>query len=90
MVGQRGKASKWNINQTIYYAESVAAQTHLAQPLTNCQLMIERVNSPFIYVYFNEILYSFCKDQHTALTLARHNGHLELSKLLEEYSRRGW
>ena len=87
MVGQRGKASKWNINQTIYSSESVAAQTHLAQPLTNCQLMIERVNSPFIYVC---LYYSFCKDQHTALTLARHNGHLELSKLLEEYSRRGW
>ena len=37
----------------------------------------------------HEILCSFCKDQRTALTLARHNGHLELSKLLEKYSRRG-
>ena len=37
----------------------------------------------------DHIMCTFCEDQHTTLTLARHNGHLRLSKLLEKYSHRG-
>ena len=35
----------------------------------------------------DHIMCTFCEDQHTTLTLARHNGHLSLSKLLEKYTR---